>query len=95
MFIYKTELHLTVHVSNADCDNGEGFERGGDVSQTSSLGSNSGSNCQCSYISLFVKQVMSKYFFLNGWLSFYSFLILPQAYPLKTIDAINNNTFCK
>lgn len=92
MFILKKLLHLTVHVSNADCDNGEGFERGGDVSQTSSLGSNSGSNCQCSYISLFVKQVMSKYFFLN---LFYSFLILPQAYPLKAIDAINNNTFCK
>lgn len=34
------------------------------------------------------------FFKMVGYL-FYSFLILQQAYPLKTIDAINNNTFCK
>lgn len=55
-------MHLTlaICISIADCDNGEGFERGGDVSQTSSLGSNSGIGYQCSYILLLVIQVMTK-----------------------------------
>lgn len=39
----KSDINLFFSLFPADCDTGSGFERGGDVSQTSSLNSNTGS----------------------------------------------------
>lgn len=44
LFIMLYSLHILYNFFVADCDTGGGFERGGDVSKTSSLNSNTGIN---------------------------------------------------